>query len=84
MPCEVKELNDVQSVEFLGIPSLDGKTMTTVRCYTPNKKNSRTSEGLVGALVYIHGGNNPPGVVVAPQLKVLLGHFDHLTMLLII
>ena len=47
MPCE--ELTNVQSVEFLGISSLDGKT-TTARCYTLHKKNSRTSDGLVGAL----------------------------------
>lgn len=47
---------EVQAVEYLGIPSLDGKITTTVRCYVPNKKNSRTSDGLVGALVYIHGG----------------------------
>ncbi len=46
----------VQSVEYLGIPSLDGKTTTTVRCYVPTKKNIRTSDALVGALVYIHGG----------------------------
>ena len=56
MPCE--ELTDVQIVEYLGIPSLDGKTTTTVRCYTPHKKNSRISDGLVGALVYIQGGNH--------------------------
>lgn len=46
----------VQSVEYLGIPSLDGKTTTIVRCYTPHKKNGLSSDGLVGALVYIHGG----------------------------
>ena len=45
-----------QSVEYLGVPSLDGKTTTTVRSYTPHKKNGRSSDGLVGALVYIHGG----------------------------
>lgn len=75
MPCE--ELTDVQSVEFLGIPSLDGKT-TTARCYTPHKKNSRTSDGLVGARVYLHGGNHRIEVLIIIKAP------GHLTALLTI
>lgn len=46
----------MQRVDYLGIPSLDGKTITNFRCYVPHEQNERTSDGLVGAMVYLHGG----------------------------